>query len=323
LSKFKNYYKIQSIFDKKHYQDNKSFDLLSKQIDKLIDECDLCFFMPNDFNIRDEFKPVNGFKQQINLATETNDIVRTFWEQYTLNKAAEKQKGISGICGGHQMIANAMGFFVCRLSAKHLHKELKEKDKASSPTRGGEFVDVYSQHTQGVPLSVDAVCEEDIKYYNNNYEGGIDAIIKHNNSLLKELNLDAATNNQHSGIVMKDLRLKDDNIRQIISTQGHPENLQIADDRSQNIMRQFIEKPVVLSSKISKIIADNTQSIINNTGLANNYITIMKNPEDLFNNLLSKQQQTNFDATEQNSSQTQLKRRKGDFKKKKVILYHF
>ena len=279
------------IFDKKHYTDRDSFNLLSSQIDKLIDECDSCFFMPNDFNIRDEFKPVNGFKQKINLATETNDAVRTFWEQYTLNKATEKRKGIFGICGGHQMITNAMGFFVCRLSEKHLHKNLKEKDKASSPTRGGELVDVHSQHTQGVPLSVDAVCKEDIDYY------GIDKmndIIKHNNDLLSELDLEVAISKENGGLVMKDIRIAGGNSanRQIISIQTHPENLQIIDDRSQDVMRQLVEQPVVLSGKISKIIADNTNKMLDNIvlgdelGKEKNYTDIMKNPEDLFTALL-------------------------------------
>jgi len=274
------------IFDKKHYQDKDSFNLLSNKIDELIDKCDSCFFMPNDFNIRDEFKPVNGFKQKINLATETNDAVRTFWEQYTLNKAAEKQKGVSGICGGHQMIANAMGFFVCRLSQKHLHKNLKEKDKASSPTRGGELVDVYSQHTQGVPLSVDAVCQEDIDYYNENYEGGIEAIIKHNNDLLKELGLERATSKENGGLVMKDIRIDGVN-RQIISIQTHPENLQIIDDRSQDVMRQLVEQPVVLPENNCKIIADNTNKMLANVVLGDElgekkYIKMMKEPDNLF-----------------------------------------
>jgi len=299
------------IFDKKHYTDRESFNSLSSQIDKLINECDSCFFMPNDFNIRDEFKPVNGFKQKINLATETNDAVRTFWEQYTLNKAAEKQKGVSGICGGHQMIANAMGFFVCRLSQKHLHKNLKEKDKATSPTRGGELVDVYSQHTQGFPLSVDAVCQEDIDYYNENYEGGIEAIIKHNNDLLKELGLEGATSKENGGLVMKDIRIDGVN-RQIISIQTHPENLQIIDDRSQDVMRQLVEQPVVLPEDNCKIIADNTNKMLDNVlpednckiiadntnkmldnvvpgdelGKEKNYIKMMKEPEALFKKLL-------------------------------------
>ena len=278
------------IFDKKHYQDKDSFNLLSNKIDKLIDECDSCFFMPNDFNIRDEFKPVNGFEQKINLATETNDAVRTFWEQYTLNKAAEKQKGVSGICGGHQMIANAMGFFVCRLSQKHLHKNLKEKDKATSPTRGDELVDVYSQHTQGVPLSVDAVCKEDIDYY------GIDKmndIIKHNNDLLSELGLEVAISKENGGSAMKDIRIAggDSTNRQIISIQTHPENLQITDDRSQDVMRQLVEQPVVLPENNSKIIADNTNKMLDNVvlgdelGKEKNYTEIMKNPEDLLGKL--------------------------------------
>lgn len=296
------------IFDKKHYQDKDSFNLLSNKIDKLIDECDSCFFMPNDFNIRDEFKPVNGFKQKINLATETNDAVRTFWEQYTLNKAAEKQKGVSGICGGHQMIANAMGFFVCRLSQKHLHKNLKEKDKATSPTRGGELVDVYSQHTQGVPLSVDAVCKEDIDYY------GIDKmndIIKHNNDLLKELGLERATSKENGGLVMKDIRIDGVN-RQIISIQTHPENLQIIDDRSQDVMRQLVEQPVVLPEDNYKIIADNTNKMLANVVLGDElgekkYIKMMKEPDNLFKKWL----QNEKNATRSKSAQVGQKNIEG------------
>ena len=223
-----------NIFDDENYKSQESLDEMKRKIKYAVKISDGVSILPNEFNIRDEFKCGNDAK--IDLHSAMPDVRRSFVEILLVQEAIKQGKVFFGVCGGHQMIANLAGFDTRKLETPRVDFSFGESE-IDSPTRGPSAV--TSLHYHGI------------------------ASTEKNKANLEKTNTMSAYNPSFKQGAMEDLRIKG-NPDSLISTQYHLGFQFIADKRAKEMSLRLIDDKNVVDKdcELGKAILANCDRIV-------------------------------------------------------------